>query len=105
MYSLVRSFPAEEKFGLVKQLRNAAISTTANVAEGFGRYHYQENIQFCRISRGSLFEILDHLITSVDSGYITAEQFEDGRSRTFHAIKVLNGYLKMLQHAKVTNDK
>ncbi len=72
--------------------------------EGFGRYHYQENIQFCRISRGSLFEILDHLITSVDSGYITAEQFEHGRSRTLHAIKVLNGYLKMLQHAKMTSD-
>ncbi len=104
MYSLVRSFPTEEKFGLVKQIRDAAISTTANVAEGFGRYHYQENIQFCRISRGSLFEILDHLITSVDSGYITAEQFEDGRSRTLYAIKVLNGYLKMLQHAKMTND-
>lgn len=72
--------------------------------EGFGRYHYQENIQFCRISRGSLFEIFDHLITCVDSGYITAEQFEDGRSRTLYAIKVLNGYLKMLQHAKMTND-
>ena len=104
MYALVGSFPIEEKFGLVKQLRYAAISTTANIAEGFGRYHYQENIQFCRISRGSLFEILDHLITSMDSGYITAEQFNHGRSRTLYAIKVLNGYLKMLQHAKMTND-
>ncbi len=94
MYSLVGSFPTEEKFGLVKQIRDAATSTTANIAEGFGRYHYQENIQFCRISRGSLFEILDHLITSVDSGYITAEQFEDGRSRTLHAIKVFEWVLE-----------
>jgi 23S rRNA-intervening sequence protein len=47
-YNLVRRFPSEEKYALANQVRRAAISVTANIAEGFGRYHYQENIQFCR---------------------------------------------------------
>ena len=51
VYKLTRKFPAEEKFGLASQLQRAAISITANIAEGFGRYSYQENIQFCRTAR------------------------------------------------------
>ena len=70
IYQLVKKFPSEEKFGLSDDMRRAARSTTHNIAEGFGRYHYQENIQFCRHSRGSLFELIDQLITSLDEGYI-----------------------------------
>ena len=100
MYGLTQKFPNDERFRLVDQLRRAAISSTANIAEGFGRYHYQENIQFCRQSRGSLFEILDHLIASADLGYVPKEEFQEGRDKVLRAVKVLNGYLKMLQKAK-----
>ena len=48
---LVKSYPKEEKFNLVDNMKRAARSTTHNIAEGFGRFHYQENVQFCRISR------------------------------------------------------
>lgn len=61
VYELVRRFPSEEKYALVAQLRRALTSITANIAEGFGRYSYQENIQFCRVARGSAFEVRDHV--------------------------------------------
>jgi len=51
---LVKKYPKEEKYALVDDMKRAARSTTHNIAEGFGRFHYQENAQFCRISRGSL---------------------------------------------------
>ena len=63
---LVKKFPEFEKYKLVDQLLRASRSITANIAEGYGRYHYQENIQFCRHSRGSLMECMDHLICAMD---------------------------------------
>ena len=62
---LVKKYPKEEKYSLVDDMKRAARSTTQNIAEGFGRFHYQENIQFCRHSRGSLHELIDQLITSL----------------------------------------
>ncbi len=70
IYKLTRSLPEIEKFGLATQMRRAAVSVTANLAEGFGRYGYQENVQFCRQARGSLFEIRDHLTSCSDQHYI-----------------------------------
>ena len=58
---LVKEFPDKEKYRLSDQMIRASRSITANIAEGHGRYHYQENIQFCRQARGSLFELLDHI--------------------------------------------
>ncbi|PIV61918.1 MAG: four helix bundle protein [Bacteroidetes bacterium CG02_land_8_20_14_3_00_31_25] len=97
---LVKHFPAEEKYRLVDQLIRASRSVTANIAEGFGRFHYQENIQFCRHSRGSLFEIIDHLICSLDEKYITNEQYLNLKNDTLFVIKLLNGYILYLKNAK-----
>lgn len=66
----IKRFPDAEKYDLTDNMKRAARSTTRNIAEGFGRFHYKENIQFCRISRGSLFELIDDLITAKDEGYI-----------------------------------
>jgi four helix bundle protein len=67
---LVKVFPAEE-YRLTDQIIRAARSATSNIAEGYGRFHYQENIQYCRQTRGSLFEIMEHLIVAKDEGYIS----------------------------------
>jgi four helix bundle protein len=101
---LVKKYPKEEKYTLVDDMKRAARSTTHNVAEGFGRFHFQENIQFCRISRGSLYELIDQLITSNDDGYITSEEYEKGRALISKALALLNGYIKYLSRQKV-NDK
>jgi four helix bundle protein len=60
------AFPKAEEYRLKSQLLESSRSVTANIAEGFGRFHYQENIQFCRQARGSLTESMDHLITGFD---------------------------------------
>jgi len=71
--TLVKSFPPEEKYKLVDQMIRASRSVTNNISEGYGRFHYQENIQFCRESRGSLYELIDHFTIASDEGYITEE--------------------------------
>ncbi len=77
---LIKKFPVSEKFDLVSNMRRASRSPTRNIAEGYGRYHFQENIQFCRQSRGSLFELLDDLITARDEGYITEQEYIEGKN-------------------------
>lgn len=97
---LVKSFPDYEKFRLTDQIVRSSRSVSANIAEGYGRYHYQENIQFCRQARGSLFETLDHLICAYEEGYIQEELFNRIKSQIFNCLKILNGYLAYLKKQK-----
>jgi four helix bundle protein len=68
-YEIADKLPQQERYNLASQIRRAAVSLTAIVAEGYGRFHFKENIQFCRISRGSAYELIDHLITCHDLEY------------------------------------
>ena len=74
---IVKTFPADEKFRLIDQILRASRSVTANIAEVYGRFHYQEYIQYCRQSRGSLYEIIDYLIVAADEKYITETQLDE----------------------------
>ncbi|MBS3771918.1 MAG: four helix bundle protein [Bacteroidales bacterium] len=94
---LVKSFPKDEKYRLTDQLLRCSRSITANIAEGHGRYHYQENIQFCRQARGSLCESLDHLICALDEKYINDTQLNDFRKAYDQCLKLLNGYILYLK--------
>ncbi len=96
-YEISRKFPPEEKFVLLPQLRRAAISVTANIAEGFGRYSYQENTQFCRHARGSAFEVRDHLTTALDAGYLSQKEWAIADALAQRVIQVLNGYIRSTQ--------
>ena len=98
---LVRKyFPRSEEYLLKAQVLDSSRSVTANISEGFGRYHYQENIQFCRQSRGSLSETMDHMITAYDDTYITREILQDVNRDYEKCLKELNGYIKYLKSAK-----
>ena len=97
---LVIKYPKEEKFRLVDDMLRAARSTTHNIAEGFGRFYYQENIQFCRHSRGSLYELKDQLICSLDEGFIATESYEEGIALITRATALLNGYINYLKKRK-----
>lgn len=94
IYVLVRNFPPEERFALNTQMRRAAQSIGANIAEGFGRYSYRENIQYCRQARGSAFEIRDHLVTAVDAEFITQEEYAQSDALAQRVIQTLNGYIR-----------
>ena len=78
--ALSKAFPAEEKFRLTDQLLRASRSVTANLAEGFGRFHHQEYIQYCRQSRGSLYEIIDHLIVAREENFISEKELNEIRN-------------------------
>jgi len=95
-----KTFPKEERFVLCSQLNRAARSITANIAEGYGRFHYQENIQFCRQARGSAYEVLDHLIAAFDEAYIDEGTLNHGRSLIEVNIKWTNGYIRYLEKQK-----
>lgn len=100
---IIQQLPSNEKFDLADNMRRAARTCTRNIAEGFGRFHYQENIQFCRISRGSMFEIWDDLITCRDEKYIDERVFNQGIALIQNSVKILNGYIKYLEKAKDKN--
>lgn len=93
------ALPKEEKYRLGDQIVRAARSITANIAEGYGRFHYLDNSKFCSNARGSICEVLDHLITAVDENLIPEDLLVDGRAKVEHAIIVLNGYIAYLKRA------
>jgi four helix bundle protein len=99
-YEILKRLPEEEKYCLNPQIRRACMSSTANIAEGFGRFHYQENIQFCRQSRASMYELQDHLITCLDEGYIRENEYKELFSLLENGIKAINGYIRMLKSQK-----
>ncbi len=58
---IIPLLPVSEKYNLTDQLKRAATSVPANIAEGHGRYHYLDNVRFCYMARGSLTEVQSHL--------------------------------------------
>jgi four helix bundle protein len=93
-------FPKSEEYHLKTQVLDSSQSITANLAEGFGRFHHQENIQFSRNSRGSLDETFDHMITAYDEKYILKETLSDINKDYKDCLKQLNAYIKYLKTVK-----
>ena len=92
--------PAEEKWGLCQQIRRSATSIPANIAEGHGRYYYQDNVRFCYNARGSLEETLSHISFCYQTGYVAEnvyrEMEQDGESLS----QLINGYISYLKRSK-----
>ncbi len=97
---IVRSFPPEEKYRLENQLIRCSRSVTANIAEGYGRFHYLDNAKFCRMSRGSLYEMIDHLIVANEELYINEKELNELKNEIIECATVLNGYIKYLTSKK-----
>lgn len=96
----VCQLPKEEKYRLGDQMIRSARSVTALIAEGYGRYHYQETVQFCRQARGSLFELIDHLIVALDNHYLEESFFQQIEKEIESEIRDLNGYIRFLLQQK-----
>lgn len=89
----------EERYRLGDQMIRASRSTTANIAEGYGRFHYMDNAKFCSNARGSCWEILEHLITAHDENLIKGELLDRGKEHINQAVKLINGYMNYLKRA------
>lgn len=98
--NLAKTLPQNESHKLVSQLLRSSRNITSNIAEGFGRFHHLENIQFCRQSRGSLMETLEHLIIACDEGYLDPVTLDEFRGKQSECIKMINAYISYLKKTK-----
>ncbi|PAC31658.1 four helix bundle protein [Flectobacillus sp. BAB-3569] len=103
--TVLQLLPSDEKYRLKDQIVRASRSVTNNIAEGFGRYHYLENVQFCRQSRGSLSELEDHLLIAVEEDFISKENFIQLQVQINTCTALLNGYINYLNRAKVEAER
>jgi len=100
VWNLSKTFPREEKYRLSDQMIRSSRSASDCIAEGYGRFHYQENIQFCRHARGSLFELMNQVDTALDCEYIAENYFNKLIDKIQNAIRTLNGYIRYLKKQK-----
>jgi len=89
IYSITAKFPKEEVYGLITQMRKAAVSIPSNIAEGFVRHHAKEYKQFLYISLGSCAELDTQLIISHRRKYITARELEQLAEDINHETRML----------------
>ena len=100
LYKLTSGFPDTERFGLTSQIRRAATSVAANIAEGWGRGSRKEFIQFLTIARGSLTELETHLIIASNLHMLTPEQFASVSKSIQDIGKMLNRLIAVLRARK-----
>lgn len=97
LYGVTEKFPRTERFGLTSQIRRAASSVPANIAEGWGRQSTKEYIQFLTVARGSLMELETHLIIAGDLLYLKPNQLEESQREVEGIGQMLNRLIRALQ--------
>lgn len=97
LYKLTRGFPKEEMYGLTSQMRRAAVSIGANLAEGCGRRTGAEMARFVRIAMGSASELDYHLLLCRDFEFVTNEQYERTSRELTRVRKMLSGLLTSVE--------
>lgn len=105
LYRCSRQEAFARDFSLRDQIRRAAMSVTANIAEGFERGGNREFIQFLSSSKGSCAEVQDHLYTALDEQYITKEEFEIRYQRTAEVAALIAGFIKYFQSSEIRGPK
>lgn len=97
---VVPRLPSDEKWNLTQQLKRAAQSIPANIAEGHGRYHFLDNVRFCYIARGSLTELQSHMELAHDLGFLPDEIYKRMTTQAESVGKQLNNYIAYLKRSK-----
>jgi four helix bundle protein len=105
VYKHSQTFPSSELYGLTMQMRRAAISVTANIAEGCERQHRKEFLQFLSVSKGSLAEVETYLMLAKDLGYLSQNDFVDLEVQRKEVGKLLSGLYKSLGRLQDTTRK
>ena len=98
IYNLTKNFPKKELFGIVSQLRRAVSSITANIAEGFARYHFKDKIRFYYQARGSVAEVQNFLILSKDLNYISMKNCQEIGEQTNAVARLINGLIRSIEN-------
>ncbi|HYX28983.1 MAG TPA: four helix bundle protein [Pyrinomonadaceae bacterium] len=101
-YRATAAFPKSETYGLTSQIRRAATSIPANIAEGYGRGSRKEYVQFLMVAQGSLKELETHFIVSEKLSYLTAAQTERLLSQTEELGRMLGALIRKLKSASTS---
>ena len=94
IYVATKAFPNEELFGIVSQMRRAAVSIPSNIAEGYGRLYDKETVKFLSNALGSASELETQLIISKDLGYLSIEDFQKLINQIEEIIRMLSALIK-----------
>ena len=103
IYEATKSFPESEKYNLTRHMRECSRNMPGNVAEGFGRFHFQESMQFYRIARGSLLELKSDIYCSFDCKYLEKKTFENLLAQNEKVGRLLNGFINSAKKAKCSH--
>ncbi|MBR6715963.1 MAG: four helix bundle protein [Prevotella sp.] len=104
IYSLTKSFPLQEQYGLTNQIQRAAISVPSNIAEGMGRFSLKERIHFLEIAHGSLMEVMCQLEIAEHLNYITSEKLIEQENLVDEIAKMLIGLRKTIEEKNNYNN-
>jgi four helix bundle protein len=104
-YTLSKTFPKDELYGLTSQLRRAAVSVSANIAEGRSRGSRKDFVQFLRIANGSLAEVETLLTLACEFGYCSNNDIDAIHSETSEIGKMLNTMIRQLLITKAESSK
>jgi len=100
VYEITDNYPKSEEYNIKKHMRECARNIPGNLAEGFGRYNFQECMQFYRIARGSLNELKSDCYCSLDLGMLNLDQFNLVKDKIEELGKYINGLIKTTYAAK-----
>jgi len=98
--TILPKLPDHEKWALADQLRRSSQSVPANIAEGYGRYNFQEGVRYAYIARGSLEETLSHLSFAKEMGYLSSTDFDSLSSDISEIRRLISGYINYLKKSK-----
>ncbi len=91
-YKITNSFPSDEKFGLISQMRRAAVCVPSNIAEGAGRRYVKEYQQFLQIAIGSLCELETQIYLAQDLGFIAIINSRDALNECIAIRKMIRSF-------------
>lgn len=100
IYELTKGFPKEEMFGLMSQMRRAAVAVPSNIAEGCGRQHSKDAIQFFFVARGSLYELETQLYIASDQIYIASDKTAECLEEITKCKQLINGFVTYYKSLK-----
>src|SRR5437773_3283839 len=100
VYSFSAAFPKYETYGLRSQLREAAVSIPANIAEGHGREHLGDYLHHLSMANGSLMELETHLLVAVRLNYLNNEELDEMSGQTQEVGRMLAGLIRSLKKSR-----
>ena len=96
-HELAKCLPAEEKYDLAVQIRRSSKSVTANIAEGYGRFHYLDSLRYYSIARGELNETLAHFVNALVLEYIEQAYYDEIHALVRKTEATLNGFMNYVR--------